>query len=733
MSRDTVRLPEGDLCALTWEIPPQFGGLTKSMLQRSCQISTHFGRDVRVLTLAHQPDLDEIRADLRHRGLLVPGVTIDNLWEDLLEWSDADLESAPFDSSVNAPEITPSADGVLEVCRPDGTVLVRQRWLRIGDRPPLTLHGDQVARTEVWSRDGRFLGGWHGTWSLWRWWLRRTLGPGPAQVIVDSGFVADSLAAAPLPGVPATYVVHNGHITVGRDVPYGRLERRRAYGLTRSVGFDAVVYLTDTQRRDVELLRGVQGNAHVLPHAIELAKPITRSPSPRPGAGIAMANIDGRKRLDHAARAVAQAAKSEPNVDLRIYGRGAGLDALLETVKEVGAPVTVEGYTADPAAALRTSSFMLLTSSREGFGLVLVEAMAAGSIPISYDIPYGPSDIIRDGVDGFLLPDGDIEALAAKIVEVATTRRGRLRKLRRAARRRAQSFAPEAILPRWANVLNAAAARAADRSTATDPDADELADLERVAALYRLRDCRLEATLMDLSWKDSYATAAISCVVAGAGELTGPLEVSAELVHRPTGLRIELPTRVVTGPDDKRAQSPTVSVEIDIDPTELPTPLDHVVLVHARLGPVEVSDTVVATTSKRGWLNLPPAWADRPVMVIDRRAGLRLVTASPHVAADMRLDTLGATVEVTALRSDAKVEAIEASGMGDTTTVAGVALGSQSFQVRLSDHGRWKLRARIDGRWRDVAWRGPGNPPDPVNGLSVELTARGYVRFRRQQ
>lgn len=726
--RATEQLPDGDLCALTWEIPHQFGGLTKSMLQRSCQLATYFDRDVRILTLAHQPDLDTIRTDLAERGLLVPGVTIDNLWEDLVLASDADLRAAPFDPSVDAPVVVPGAEGVQEVRRRDGSVLARQQWLRVGTRQPLTPNGDQVARTEIWSSDGTFLGGWNGTWSLWQWWLRRTTEPGSSHLIVDNGYVADCLAVAPLPGVPATYVVHNAHVAASRDAPYGRLERWRAYAHHHLNGFDAVVYLTETQRRHVDLLLGPQSHTHVVPHAFEPTKASGRTPPRSAGAGIVMANIDGRKRVDHAVRAVTRAAESEPEIDLKLFGRGAGIEALEALIEETGAPVTIEGYTSDPAAAFAASSYSLLTSTREGFGLVLVEAMASGSLPISYDIPYGPADIVQDGIDGFLVPAGDIEALAAKIVEVSTASRRRLRGLRRAARRRARSFSPPVVLPKWTAVLESASASAAERGATHIPPA-ELADHERVAALYRLLDCRLEATLLDLTWAGSTATATIACTIEGAGSLVGQPTVEATLVHVPSGSRTKVTTRALA--DRTTGSAPTRTVEVDIDVSPLAGPLHHVLLLTARLGPLDVSDTVVSSASDRPWLDLPPASPQRPVMVIDRRAGLRLTTATPHVAADIRLDAGGAVLNVGALTTDSPVEAVEATGLGGATTVAGRAIAPESFDLRLGDAGRWKLRAKVDGRWRDVAWRGPGNPPGPVGGLAVELTAKGYLRLRR--
>lgn len=725
----SLRLPEGSLVALTWSIPHQFGGLTKSLLQRSSQLATASGREVVVITLAAQSNLDEERVSLRERGLMVEGVSLLNLWEDLAAAPDDVWSTAGFDPGISAPELDGPADDVAEILRPDGSVLARQRWRTLGETSVLTRLGDEVVRTEVWDRSGRFLGGWHGVWPVWRWWLDRVI-PRPAHMIVDSANVADCVAAAPIRDVPTTYVVHNSHVSGSREAPYGRLARWRSYTIIRADRFDAVVHLTHAQRDHVDLLLGPQDNAHVVPHAIETSVPHPKRRRPA-GRGIVMANLDGRKRVPHAVRAVAAAAQKASGVELNIYGRGQEHDAVLAEIEALGAPAQLEGYTSDPAGAFADSSYMLLTSSHEGFGLVLVEAMAAGSLPIAYDIEYGPSDIVRHGVDGFLVPRGDEERLADRVAEVARSSWWRLRRMRKAARRRAADFLPAAVLPQWGPVLEAAAERARSRSGRPEPTLDEIGDLERVAGLHRFLDCHLEATVTDVSWDEhSVATVLVSCVVAGAGDHAGEPDVDVELIHRPTGLRAAALAVEQLGPDPSEAR-PSATLRLTIDPSTVDQPADHVVVVRARLGAIDVLDTPQPPDGAPVWLPLPAPSTARPVLIPGRRTGLRLVTAGPRVVGSVELAADQVVVDVAGIASGTRIVALDAQGLDGSPALEGQPTPDGRHRFTVNGAGHWKIRARTNGRWRDVAWRGPEPVPDAVGPLRIELSPRGYLRLRR--
>lgn len=64
----------------------------------------------------------------------------------------------------------------------------------------------------------------------------------------------------------------------------------------------------------------------------------------------------------------------------------------------------------------KEASILLLPSRSEGFGMILIEAMAYGVSCISFDCPSGPRDIIEDGVNGFLIENGNVESFVRSTV-----------------------------------------------------------------------------------------------------------------------------------------------------------------------------------------------------------------------------------------------------------------------------------------------------------------------------
>ena len=103
---------------------------------------------------------------------------------------------------------------------------------------------------------------------------------------------------------------------------------------------------------------------------------------------------------------------------LDVYGNG-NRDPYQDLALKLGMDQSrcrLHGPVSDVKTEYLNSSIFVLPSRYEGFGLVLIEAMACGVPVVSFDCENGPRSIISDGEDGFLIPTFDIDAFADKLI-----------------------------------------------------------------------------------------------------------------------------------------------------------------------------------------------------------------------------------------------------------------------------------------------------------------------------
>ncbi len=465
-----LHLPAGTQYALTVNIPENYGGMTSSMLQRSRAFVKYAGSEVTILTYEHRDDYEPVRRRLRERGAMIDGMHLVNFWEQLATFDadtlrtvapglDVPLDFEPLGERGETVDVrkrqlldTDGAPLQIDYFRPDGTLLLIDR-----------AHGPIVKARRLTLCDpaGEPMLAWTHMFPLYALWLDQLPRDPVAWIIVESKSSANMMIRYDRPDVAKLHVVRGSHLKTGPGSPTEReLVTSRKPVMENIDAWDALVLLTDRQRDDVEARFGSRENIEVLPNSRNLPPALTRLKR-RPGRGVMLASLDGRKRIAHAIQAVAKASTKvgRRRLTLDVWGQGPLKGDLQSRITKLDAPVRLRGHAPSAAEEFGKASFSLLTSRTEALPGVLLESMGRGCIPISYDLPYGPSDIITHGVDGFLVPFGDIDALADQIARVVTMPQKELIEMRHAAYRRALDFNDERAVQRWARLMGEIAER----------------------------------------------------------------------------------------------------------------------------------------------------------------------------------------------------------------------------------------------------------------------------------
>mgnify|MGYP006290003267 CR=1 FL=1 len=147
---------------------------------------------------------------------------------------------------------------------------------------------------------------------------------------------------------------------------------------------------------------------------------------------------DHHKRFSDLLRAAAAVAPDIPSLHVLVVGDGPDLDMLRELAKKLGIAdrVSFAGYRTDVGTMYALMDVFVLSSNRESFGLVLVEAMFSG-LPVVSTRVGGPRDIVIEGETGLFVPPYKPDAIA-RTVETLYNDPDLRQRLAEAGRRRAE-------------------------------------------------------------------------------------------------------------------------------------------------------------------------------------------------------------------------------------------------------------------------------------------------------
>lgn len=141
-----------------------------------------------------------------------------------------------------------------------------------------------------------------------------------------------------------------------------------------------------------------------------------------------------------------------PDWQLDIYGEGEQQQELENKARSLGMNIVIHPPTEDIFECYRISSILVSTSLFEPFGLVIPEAMSCGLPVVAYDCPYGPADIINDGLDGYLIKDNNIDVFIFRLCQLIEDEELRV-KMAKNGVLSSQRYRADLIMPQWIKIF----------------------------------------------------------------------------------------------------------------------------------------------------------------------------------------------------------------------------------------------------------------------------------------
>ncbi len=222
---------------------------------------------------------------------------------------------------------------------------------------------------------------------------------------------------------------------------------RKNYLMTLSHA-DVIVALTE---RDAVEWRKLHHNVLVIPNMVNLNEGSMSTLENK--RVIFVGRFDYQKQPKELLKIWQRVFLNFPDWQLDIYGEGEQQCELKEFIKSHNMNITIHQPTDRIFDCYRTSSLLVSTSLFEPFGLVIPEAMSCGLPVVAYDCPYGPSSLIENGKNGFLIEQNNISFFVDKVCLLMKDMELR-RRMGKDAVLSSQKYKVSKIMPLWKDLFD---------------------------------------------------------------------------------------------------------------------------------------------------------------------------------------------------------------------------------------------------------------------------------------
>ena len=416
------------------------GGKVTAVFKRMNLFAEHHDFQPILLSLEHHPRLKSIFLELQSEGRIAPGVHFVTLpdasaasvsegaAETGMDWPEYDqvIKKSKKQTYLHRNEIVmedwtkPTLSGELtrrsatgkqgrfEALLLNGVVEIVKRQNEDGTIETTDFSGGVPVRLTK-SKDGKFImgrnlitGKWYGNYRPFTISFYEMVQRDNSIVFFD-GITSHFLAEVTEP--PRAFFMHEDHLKENGEFP-----PRIRHQIEKFQG-EAIITATNAQKKQLAADCIPAAKIYVIPHVCEVD---SEDELPRKNL-VTLSRLDRwGKPINECIYAFSRIKDEFPDINYLIYGEGGAKNDLEKIIKKFDCKdrVKLMGYTTDPYLVFRGAIAAAYPTLTEGFGLAILEALACGCPVISYDVNYGPRELIKHGKNGELVKPGDIDSLS---------------------------------------------------------------------------------------------------------------------------------------------------------------------------------------------------------------------------------------------------------------------------------------------------------------------------------
>lgn len=290
-------------------------------------------------------------------------------------------------------------------------------------------------------------------------WMSDLAEEGPCIFYIDRNRTFSEAMPFLRKPVPVYPILHSVHVRNVKEIEDGAVNRNYEVILKDSSPYAGYIVSTEYQKKDLLKRFDLQKPIHVIPVGYKTERDVRPIAERTKNKIVIPSRFSPEKRLPQVIEVVDLVRKVIPDVQVHFFGFNTSPANVLKEVRDLiqerqlQQHVFTHDFTTSILDELDDATAYLLTSNGEGFCLTLLEALNCGVPSFSYDIRYGPSDMIQHGFNGFLIENGNVEQLAKLLITYLKDEDLKQR-MSNSAYEWANLFDKEVIKQKWQVLMN---------------------------------------------------------------------------------------------------------------------------------------------------------------------------------------------------------------------------------------------------------------------------------------